>query len=157
MSTTPRSPVAPLIVSFEVHGHPTAKGNMMRFRTGYVDVTHGLAEWMTAIAMAANRERAKLGRPLAGPLHLDATFRLHMPAARPAAARRAGVWPSTVRPDADKLLRALFDGLTRSGLIVDDARIATGAFAKYEVTGWTGCSLDLWEVGAMHNQGGPTC
>jgi len=157
MELTPRSPVAPLIISFDIHGVPTTKGNIMRYGPRhYVDNTHGLAAWMDAISTAANAERLKVGRPLAGPLHLDAIFRLRMPANRPAAIRRRGRWPCSVRPDVDKLLRAIFDGLTRSGLIVDDARITSGSFAKFEVTTWTGCSLDLWEVDAMHNQGGPT-
>lgn len=35
-----------------------------------------------------------------------------------------------VKPDADKLLRALLDALTEAGAVRDDARIATGTWTK---------------------------
>lgn len=59
----------------------------------------------------------------AGACEIDAVWRLQ----RPRTVRRGH--PS-VKPDLDKLARALFDALTDSGLIDDDARIIRATLAK---------------------------
>lgn len=56
------------------------------------------------------------GHPMVGPVEVKATFYLE----RPKTVKRDS--PS-VRPDVDKLLRALLDALTQSGVIGDDAQV----------------------------------
>lgn len=62
-----------------------------------------------------------------GPLHVDLTF--HMP--RGKTVKRVH---HTTYPDADKLTRCVFDGLTQGGLIKDDAIIVSGSFEKRYAT-----------------------
>ena len=143
-------PSGPVVVSFNVPGLARPKGSLVRYRGHYVETTKGLAEWMAAVTIAAGQERVKLGRSLVGPLRLDVVVRLPMPGRRPAGSKRLAAggsrFPSRVRPDWDKLGRAIGDALTRSGLIVDDAEIADGRVAKYEVLGWVGVEIDLEEI-----------
>lgn len=148
----PRAIPVPLVVSFDVEGIPAPKGSVVRFGPGrYVESSPRLSSWMQAIQVAATRERIRLGRALVGPIHLDVVFRLPMPTSAPKRRRLAALadpflYPHHTRPDVDKLLRAVGDALTRSGLIGDDGQIATGSFGKYVVPENTGATLDLWEV-----------
>ena len=64
--------------------------------------------------------------PYDGPLHVDVEFMFARPKSVPASKR---AHPS-VRPDLDKLQRALGDMLTISGIITDDARITRWTAAK---------------------------
>ena len=56
--------------------------------------------------------------PYDGPLYVDVTFWMPRP-------QRPKYSLPAVKPDADKLCRALGDAMTTSGLIKDDARITT--------------------------------
>ena len=56
--------------------------------------------------------------PYDGPLFVDVTFWMPRP-------KRPKYSLPAVKPDADKLCRALGDAMTTSGLIRDDARITT--------------------------------
>lgn len=56
--------------------------------------------------------------PYDGPLEVDVTFWMPRP-------KRPSYSLPAVKPDADKLCRALGDAMTESGLIKDDARITT--------------------------------
>jgi len=73
-----------------------------------------LAEWRSAVAWAARY--ASRGRPLEGPVAVEATFRLPRPR------RPSGPLPAR-RPDVDKLLRALLDGLVAGRAIADDSQV----------------------------------
>lgn len=152
MSTTSGAdrPV-PLIVSFPVQGLPKAKGSLTRFPNGYVETAGpALDVWMDAVTTAAREERSKLGRTMTKPLRLDVMVRLPMPKRRPARVRALALqgvpYPHTGYPDGDKLLRAIGDALTRSGLITDDRHIFDWRLAKYEVIGWVGAEIDVWEM-----------
>ena len=56
--------------------------------------------------------------PFDGPLFVDVTFHMPQP-------KRPKYSLPAVKPDCDKLERALGDAMTTSGLIRDDARITT--------------------------------
>lgn len=100
---------------------PVAQGSMVRTRYG---VRHSKPEALALfraevkrdLRIAAEREAVLL--PLEGALHLSATFVLP----RPKSAPKRRVWP-VVKPDADKLLRALCDALTDAGAWIDDAQV----------------------------------
>jgi Holliday junction resolvase RusA-like endonuclease len=104
--------------SFFVPGRPMPKGSKRGFVAGsravLVDVnSESLGAWQSAIALAA--AEAAAGRTIDGAVELTVTFYFK----QPLSVRRR--YPS-VRPDLDKLERALLDGLTASGIRHDDAQ-----------------------------------
>ena len=145
-------PVAPLLVAFNAIGNPKAKGSHRAFfnpagRPVVVDIAGApLKDWATVVATAASEERQRIGRRLAGPLRIDVVLRLPMPKSRAARVRAKGRAYHWRRPDLDKLLRALFDALTTSGLIGDDGQFAEVHVSKWEVADWCGAEVELWEL-----------
>lgn len=85
-----------------------------------------LAEWRSAVAWAARM--ASRGRPIEGPVSVEATFLVPRPR------RPAGALPSR-RPDLDKLLRALLDGLVAGRAISDDSQVTDVSCRKRYATG----------------------
>lgn len=138
------------LVEFEVLGVPAPQGSHTAVTIGgKARLIEGGSNtgrtkhkaWRTAVAEAARDVAGDT--PFDGPLWLSIEFRFPMPKSRPAAARRAGRWPHTVKPDADKVLRATLDGLTAGGLIVDDARVCAVELEAWEVLGWTGAVITV--------------
>lgn len=138
-------------VMFDVLGVPAPQGSKRAVPTKagvrLIEQSSRLGDWRSTIAAVAFAERAKLGRTLDGPLYLHARFRFPMPKSRPKAARERGEIYKTTAPDLDKLVRALGDALTQSGLIADDARLCVIDAAKVETTEWTGAHVYLQEQG----------
>ena len=141
-------------VEFKVIGQPVPQSGMRAFNTpaGTRLTTTGgagLKEWRTQLAEAAHERRTLLG-VLTGPLGLDVTFRFRMPQSRLKRQRELLVIPHAVRPDLDKLVRAVFDGLKTGGLIVDDAQIASLTTFKCEVLeDWVGVDIRLRQLPTM--------
>ena len=139
------------LVAFEVLGVPAPQGNKTLMPNGAIvegKSKTGRAKhkaWRQAVAWTA-RDLAE-SEPHDGALQATITFRLPMPKSRPAAAQTLGMWPHSVRPDIDKLLRCTFDGLSDGGLIRDDARFFAVETEAWEVTGWTGAEITIrrWE------------
>jgi Holliday junction resolvase RusA-like endonuclease len=139
------------LAHFEVMGVPAPQGSKTRMPNGAM-VEGGSATgrakhkaWRSAVADVA-RQLAE-PEPFDGALALLIGFRMPMPVSRPARAREVGVWPHTVKPDIDKLIRCTLDGLTDGGLIRDDARVFKLEVFAMEVIGWTGADITLqrWE------------
>ena len=140
------------LASFEIVGLPTPQGSKTRMPNGAMiegssatgRVKH--KSWRAAVAEAARNIAEP--EPYDGPLHVQVTFRLPMPASRPKRIRETGEWPKTTKPDIDKLIRALFDGLAEGGLISDDARVYAVDATKVEIVGWTGAQVTLrrWDA-----------
>jgi Holliday junction resolvase RusA-like endonuclease len=149
--TAPRTPLrAPIMVAFEVFGRPIPQGSktVVRTKRGATmrdDNAATLKPWRAAVAEAATRAMTVGvgdGLPmLHGPVRLRAEFRFERPRShygtgsnyrrlRPVAPRYV-----TGRPDLDKLLRAIGDGIT--GIVVaDDAQIvALTAIKSYGEAG----------------------
>jgi crossover junction endodeoxyribonuclease RusA len=143
-------------VTFQVLGEPQPQGSKTAFvRThpngdpvrmaggrimcGVRDANAArLKPWRKAVAHAA---RTVMGprAPLLGPLVVEATFTMAKPASAP---KRRRVWPDT-RPDVDKLLRALLDGLTDGGVYADDGQVVAAlAFKAYPAEASTGLSYE---------------
>lgn len=102
----------------------------------FVEASAGLPKWRDAVKKEA--EKHAPAEPLNCPVRVDLHFVFPMPSSRSKADKLRGwVWKQTM-PDSDKLMRAVFDALTQSKLIHDDARIARGSFSKREVYGATG-------------------
>jgi crossover junction endodeoxyribonuclease RusA len=119
-------------VSFQVRGLPVAQGSSRAFavngKARIVSTSAPLSAWRNAIAVAASREMGT--DPLLDePLSVTATFLLPRPASIP----KKRVYPA-VKPDLDKLVRALLDALT--GVVWrDDSRVVELDISKqYSVT-----------------------
>lgn len=116
------------MISITVAGNPIPKGSMKGFnRGGRVILTSDnprLKDWHHLVAWAAQEQ----GKMLAGPLEVHMLFTLSRPASISAKKRPHPV----VKPDVDKLARAVMDALT--GICwTDDAQVVRlVAFKRYE-------------------------
>ena len=146
-------------VTFDVYGSAQPQGskslmpNGAMLEGGTAELRANRRNWRSAVAAAAADALADqlAGRQMDGPLSLDVVFRFPMPASRPKAVRAWGWAWKTTAPDTDKLLRSVGDSLTASGLIRDDARIASIEGVKIEVAdGWTGATITLRRLLSPH-------
>lgn len=110
-------------VSFTVYGVPIPKGSTKAFmRPGmkHPVITHDNARtkpWQEAIVSAAIEARG-VGEPIAGPVEVRIVFYLLRPTSAPKRVTRP-----LKKPDLDKLVRAVKDGMTRAGIYHDDAQV----------------------------------
>ena len=105
-----------------IPGIPIPQGSKSVTRTGIMfEANNKLRPWRETMS---NTLTAWTGtwfgawEPYDGPLFVDVTFNMPKP-------KRPKYSLPAVKPDADKLCRALGDAMTTSGLINDDARITT--------------------------------
>ena len=91
--------------------------------------------------------------PYLGPVRVEITFGLSRPAAHYRTGKYAGhirdsapVWPGG-RPDLDKLVRALLDGLTMGGAWSDDSQVVQLTASK--IYGVPGCTITFYKIGAI--------
>lgn len=127
-------------LQFDVPGIPQPQGSTRSFAKGGKVVTtsdnRGLRPWRDAVCWHA-REAAGPYVVFAGPVVVSATFWVPRPAGHFGSGRNAGQLrmsaPArpTVKPDLDKLLRAVLDALSEAGIWRDDAQVVElGAVAK---------------------------
>ena len=104
-------------VSLSVTGDPASQGShaIMQGRIVQVNSKKHKA-WRNAITQTALATLPADWQPIDEPCELIVNF--YMP--KPASAKRS---LPTVSPDLDKLIRAVGDSLTDSGVVVDDSRI----------------------------------
>jgi len=104
-------------VSLSVVGDPASQGShaIMQGRIVQVNSKKHKA-WRNAITQTALATLPADWEPIDEPCELIVNF--YMP--KPASAKRS---LPTVSPDLDKLIRAVGDSLTDSGVVVDDSRI----------------------------------
>jgi Holliday junction resolvase RusA-like endonuclease len=104
-------------VSLSVTGDPASQGShaIMQGRIVQVNSKKHKA-WRNAITQTALATLPADWEPIDEPCELIVNF--YMP--KPASAKRS---LPTVSPDLDKLIRAVGDSLTDSGVVVDDSRI----------------------------------
>ncbi|WOH20144.1 RusA family crossover junction endodeoxyribonuclease [Paenarthrobacter sp. GOM3] len=108
-----------------IPGTPVPQGSVNNYRGRIVGVTPKLREWRLKIR-AATMAKHK-GEPMDGPITVSLVFQL-APPQRPR-------WPlPAVKPDLDKLIRAVMDSLSTTkqlrGAITDDARVVHITAAK---------------------------
>lgn len=104
-----------------VDGVPVPQGSMVRTNYGMRhSKPEAIALFRSQVGIAVRDAAEKQGvlLPLEGPLMLTATFVLP----RPKSAPKRRVWP-VMKPDSDKLIRALCDALTQCGAWADDAQV----------------------------------
>jgi Holliday junction resolvase RusA-like endonuclease len=116
---------AVLVAEFEVDGIPVPQGS----KSGWVSnagpkpraILHDqnaktLKPWRATVTAAAREAYA--GERIEGPVFLVLEFRF----VRPKSVKRE--WPA-VKPDIDKTVRSVLDGITDSGLWRDDSQVVT--------------------------------
>lgn len=109
-------------VAFLVRGLPAPQGSKRAFvaqgRAIVAEDSKKSAPWRDSVAAAA-AEAMNGALPMAGPIEVMVTFLFVRPVSVKAEKRP---YPS-VRPDVDKLARAVLDGLTAGGVYTDDSRV----------------------------------
>ena len=151
-----------LAVLFRASGTPIPEGHVRAFarKGGGIQYAHGspgLALWRSQVAMAAF-----LGRegeaPYDGPVYVAMTFHMARPKSHLDAAGNvkasAPEWPA-VRPDVDKLARAVLDAISLPGkfhgppILSDDSRVvAMEARKVYALPSeWPGVSVAVFDMG----------
>lgn len=124
-------------VTFWVEGAPATQGSKKHVGRGrMVEVAKGLKPWRRAVHDAAKVHAEATGRLPLGPLTLNVTFYL------PHGKQREAV-PWKPRKDLDKLIRAVGDSLTSSGLIEDDAHITHIVARKVWATDQPGAHITI--------------
>lgn len=117
------------IVTFFCPGVPVPQGSMSVGRQGQIfhSKSDKLKQWRNQVAAAARRALPDDYEPTDGACYLQAVFAYDKPRSRP----RDEAYKPTM-PDADKLLRAVFDALT--GIVyTDDCRVADAHAQKVYV------------------------
>lgn len=148
-------------VAFYVPGVPTPQGShrLGRNRDGeahiIADNSQSLDAWRNTVTAHAMKARGRARVRFDGPVALMVTFRFPIPASRPAAVRRSGLGWKAVRPDLDKLVRAVGDALTASSLIRDDAQIVELHAAKVESSSSHGATITVSPLEAVAVDGLP--
>ena len=123
-----------------VRGIPAAQGSKRHVGGGrMVEVSRAVGPWREAVRAETQRAMNGTG-PMTGALYVDIGFVLPRPKSLP----NRVMWPSK-RPDLDKLLRAVLDGLTEGGAWADDAQVVHLFGRKcYAVRdGATGCTIRI--------------
>ena len=115
------------MITFRVDGVPVPQGSKTVARGGgraWLRDANGakLGPWRRRVADAA-AEAASVGLSFDCPVWLVAVFYMPPP-------KKPRWWLPAVKPDLDKLMRALGDGITDGSLVKDDARITTMALMK---------------------------
>ena len=140
-----------MTVKFNIIGLPAPQGSKTRMPNGAMvegSSTSGrarLRDWRSTVAAVAHQQRQLVEVPFDGPVQVTVDFRFPVPKSRPASYRKHLLtgevqgWKPT-KPDLDKLMRALGDGLVQGGLIARDELICSWSAHKIEVAegDWTG-------------------
>lgn len=144
-----------MTISFFAPGTPAPKGSHKAFpvhRTdgsvGVVvtDTSKGLHAWSDTVAGMAH---AKVGPLATYPLTGAVGIGLHFYLPRPK--RKVRPLPS-VRPDLDKLARAVLDGLNIAGVFVDDGQVTTLVLMKEytsERHSTPGVEVSVWPLDSV--------
>lgn len=116
-------------LTIHIPGEPRPQGSKKAYirgkRVNLVEANPGLKAWRQTITLHA-RKRAGT---YTGERPLHVTYRFHL--TRPKSVRR---WLPWVRPDLDKLIRAVNDGLGDAKIWDDDGRITTITATKQYAT-----------------------
>lgn len=131
-----------VIATFEVVGTPIPQGSMQAFNRrggGRPIVTSDnkrTRPWKDAVTWAASEARSTFWGEYAGAVGVEMVFRIVRPKGHTG---KRGLLPSApaehaVKPDIDKLVRAVLDAIVDAAVIVDDALVAELRVTKRYVT-----------------------
>lgn len=131
------------MTTIRVHGDPAPQGSKNAYRRGskilLVEANKALKPWREAVTLHARRYTgAHTG---AKPLRVGYVF--YLP--RPKSVRRHR---PHVKPDLDKLIRAVNDGISAAGVWDDDSRPVTITATKHYADGDNppGCLIRIEEI-----------
>lgn len=124
-----------MISRFEIEGLPAPQGSKRHVGNNrFIEASKNLPAWRAKVESEC---RLLFGEPIDGALEVELWF--YLP--KPSSVSRE--FPS-VMPDLDKLVRAVGDGLTKGGAIIDDSRIVNLlAYKRYSLDGWTGVKVQI--------------
>lgn len=127
-----------MTIRFQVLGTPIPQGSKVRTKWGMREDNPKTRPWRDQIAWEA---RAAMGGepPLIGPVQLEVAFTMPRPKSHYRA--NGDIKPSAPawcpkRPDVDKLLRALCDGMTAAGVWRDDSQVVYVDARKHYESEW---------------------
>lgn len=108
-----------------IHGEPIPQGSKTIAKAGNKvwlrDANPKLAAWRKSVSEQVLAERIRMNHePFKQHQAVSVTILFHL--AKPKSVTRE--WP-TVKPDLDKLIRAVFDGCTDANLWYDDSQVVT--------------------------------
>ena len=142
------------MIVIEVRGLPAPQGSKRHVGNGImVESSKAVGPWREAVRAETQRARqVTAAAPMGGAVYVEVIFALPRPRGHWRTGRNAGIlrgsapaYPSG-RPDLDKLLRAVLDGLTMGGAWKDDAQVALVNASK--VYGDPGCRIAVGELEA---------
>lgn len=124
-------------------GIPAPQGSKRHVGGGrMVEVSRAVGPWREAVRAETQRVvMAGQGGPWPCPVQVRIAFRLPRPKSAPASVR----WPAK-RPDLDKLVRAVLDGITEGGALFDDSQVVMLGASKRFAHRTPGCLIDITEV-----------
>ena len=134
-------------ISFRIVGNPTPKGSLTRMpngamlQAGTTASRKRFSEWRTDIkdaAVIAMGERS----PSKSAIRILVEFALPYPQSS-IRKYQMGWWPAVKKPDVDKLLRALMDGLTKVVWYDDSQVIYVTVNKVYAWEGTTGATITI--------------
>lgn len=145
------------MITIEVRGLPAPQGSKRHVGHGImVESSKAVGPWREAVRTETQRvmklpgPEGAWGVPLAGPLCVRLFFRLSRPKSHYRTGRNAHLlrdsapaYPA-VKPDGDKLERAVWDGLTAGGAYGDDSQIVQ--WSGYKVYGQPGCRIEILQL-----------
>lgn len=123
-------------LAFTVHGIPVPQGSKTYLGHGRMVEAGGqkLKNWRHDVTRAAEQARTEPG-VFVGPVYLEIDFYMPRPRSHYGTGRNAHLvrdsapeYPGS-RPDLDKLIRAVDDALTASGIWIDDCQVV-GLYAR---------------------------
>lgn len=128
---------------FATRGTPVAQGSKNAFKHKHTDkivmvetAHERLQVWRMQIYAAARKAALKAHWQQPEAARVDITFYLPRPKSHLGTGRNTGkLRPSAprfpnVKPDGDKLTRAVYDALTQARVLKDDANVVDGEFQK---------------------------
>ena len=113
-------------VRFRVFGLPAPKGSKSykgRRKNGSAIMIESAAETLGPWSERVERAARMSGVTFAGPVEVDTTFVMPRP-------KRPSFTVPAVKPDGDKLTRAVWDALEAGGMIESDARVVRWSGSK---------------------------
>jgi Holliday junction resolvase RusA-like endonuclease len=142
------------VITIEVRGLPAPQGSKRHVGRGImVESSRAVGPWREAVRAETQRVMQRLPMfpsLLDGPVALEITFRLPRPKGHYGTGRNAAqLKPSAPnfpsgRPDLDKLLRALLDGLTAGGAWADDSQVVN--LAAWKLYGPPGVLIQMQQL-----------
>jgi crossover junction endodeoxyribonuclease RusA len=133
-----------------VRGTPAPQGSKRHVGNGrMVEMSKAVGPWREAIR--AETQRAMNGdKPIGGPVTVLVRLELARPRSHYRTGRNAHLLKDsapeypTGRPDIDKLARAVLDGITMGGAMLDDAQVVR--LTALKLYGQPGCTIEIRDL-----------